>query len=250
VLVTCRSANNQWKIASGYFLAACIYDPTFNANKNYLATLTRKTIAKGLAINEMLAELQKHFDFLDAHVQLFLFDNEHGRKAIFIGDRRRSHQSAIGVYYDKMNRQVYAVDHLSKMFGNGHSSEFCPMTGEIFNVYTPEHHICEARCVGCGRHGYNYPCEKNLPKMTCDKCQQSFYNESCYNFHKEDRYGRVGTRPANLNCRTRCERYRKCLDCEKTYFVPRNIHRCSIQQRGGNNSPIRVKIEVEDNEYE
>ena len=145
VLVTCRSANNQWKIASGYFLAACIYDPTFNANKNYLATLTRKTIAKGLAINEMLAELQKHFDFLDAHVQLFLFDNEHGRKATFIGDRRKSHQSAIGVYYDKMNRQVYAVEHLSKMFGTGHNSEFCPISGEVFNVYTPEHHRCEAR---------------------------------------------------------------------------------------------------------
>ena len=249
--MTCRSENLQWKIANGYFLAACVFDPSIIAYKKSLAMLAKKTIIKGLEINEMVAELQDHFDALDARVQLFLFDSEHGCKAIFIGERIKNHQCAIGVYYDKMRNVVYAVDRVSKMFGNGHNTEFCPISGKVYSVYIHRvHNICEMRCVGCGRHGYNYPCEKNLPKMTCDKCQQSFYNEACYNFHKEDRYGRVGTRPANLNCRTRCERYRKCLDCEKTYFVPRNIHRCSIQQRGGNNSPIRVKIEVEDNEYE
>lgn len=82
-------------------------------------------------------------------------------------------------------------------------------------------HKCPTKCLACFKSDSKCK-DSGLPSIVCDKCNRTFFGQSCFNEHKRDR-GNGDKRDVV------CELVQKCVSCKRTVHDLKK-HICGYSQ--------------------
>ena len=117
-------------------------------------------------------------------------------------------EKTIYLYY-----QANHFDVITKLPGFLNTHYFCHQCHKGYDHTTD--HLCDGMCQSC--RGFGCTLENN--GMTCQECHRFFWNQTCYDRHKQE--------PINGGGRTVCQAVRKCPKCKKSMDVRKlNKHPC------------------------
>ena len=109
-------------------------------------------------------------------------------------------EKSIYLYY-----QANHFDVITTLPGFLNTSYFCHVCHKGYDHTTD--HLCDGMCKSC--RGVGCTLENN--GMVCQECDRFFFNQACYDRHKQE--------PVNGGGRTMCETVRKCPTCKKSMDV-------------------------------
>ena len=117
-------------------------------------------------------------------------------------------EKSIYLYY-----QANHFDVITKLPGFLNTNYFCHACHKGYDHTTD--HLCDGMCKSC--RGVGCTIENN--GIICKECDRFFYNQACYDRHKQE--------PVNGGGRTMCETVRKCPTCKKSIHITRlKNHMC------------------------
>ena len=117
-------------------------------------------------------------------------------------------EKSIYLYY-----QANHFDVITKLPGFLNTAYFCHQCHKGYDHTTD--HLCDGMCKSC--RGFGCTLENN--GMTCQECHRFFWNQTCYDRHKQE--------PINGGGRTVCQAVRKCPKCKQSMDVRKlNKHPC------------------------
>ena len=117
-------------------------------------------------------------------------------------------EKSIYLYY-----QANHFDVITSLPGFLDTHYFCHQCHKGYDHTTD--HLCDGMCWSC--RGFGCTIEDN--GMTCQECHRFFWNQTCYDRHKQE--------PINGGGRTVCQAVRKCPKCKKSMDVRKlNNHPC------------------------
>ena len=109
-------------------------------------------------------------------------------------------EKSIYLYY-----QANHFDVITTLPGFLNTSYFCHQCHKGYDHTTD--HLCDGMCRAC--RGVGCIIENN--GITCKECDRFFFNQTCYDRHKQE--------PVNGGGRTMCETVRKCPTCKKSIHI-------------------------------
>ena len=109
-------------------------------------------------------------------------------------------EKSIYLYYHTNHFDV-----ITKLPGFLNTNYFCHVCHKGYCVTTD--HLCDGMCKSC--RGFGCTIEDN--GMTCQDCDRFFFNQVCYDRHKQE--------PVNGGGRTVCQTVRKCPKCRNSMDV-------------------------------
>ena len=109
-------------------------------------------------------------------------------------------EKSIYLYY-----QANHFDVITTLPGFLNTSYFCHVCHKGYDHTTD--HLCDGMCKSCRGVG----CTNENNGMVCQECDRFFFNQTCYDRHKQE--------PINGGGRTMCETVRKCPECKKSMDV-------------------------------
>ena len=117
-------------------------------------------------------------------------------------------EKTIYLYY-----QANHFDVITTLPGFLNTNYFCHQYHKGYDHTTD--HLCDGMCKSC--RGVGCTLENN--GMVCQECDRFFFNQACYDRHKQE--------PINGGGRTMCETVRKCPNCKKSMDVTKlKNHAC------------------------
>ena len=117
-------------------------------------------------------------------------------------------EKSIYLYY-----QANHFDVITTLPGFLNTNYFCHQCHKGYDHTTD--HLCDGMCKSC--RGVGCTIENN--GIICKECDRFFYNQACYDRHKQE--------PVNGGGRTMCETVRKCPECKKSMDVRKlSNHMC------------------------
>ena len=117
-------------------------------------------------------------------------------------------EKTIYLYY-----QANHFDVITTLPGFLNTNYFCHQCHKGYDHTTD--HLCDGMCKSC--RGVGCTLENN--GMVCQECDRFFFNQACYDRHKQE--------PINGGGRTMCETVRKCPNCKKSMDVTKlKNHAC------------------------
>ena len=117
-------------------------------------------------------------------------------------------EKSIYLYY-----QANHFDVITKLPGFLNTNYFCHQCHKGYDHTTD--HLCDGMCKSC--RGVGCTLENN--GITCQECDRFFWNQACYDRHKQE--------PIDGGGRTVCEAVRKCPKCKHSMDVRRlKNHQC------------------------
>ena len=117
-------------------------------------------------------------------------------------------EKSIYLYY-----QTNHFDVITTLPGFLNTSYFCHQCHKGYDHTTD--HLCDGMCKSC--RGVGCTIENN--GIICKECDRFFYNQVCYDRHKQE--------PVNGGGRTMCQTVRKCPTCKKSIHITKlKNHMC------------------------
>ena len=117
-------------------------------------------------------------------------------------------EKSIYLYY-----QANHFDVITTLPGFLITNYFCHQCHKGYDHTTD--HLCDGMCKSC--RGVGCTIENN--GITCKECDRFFFNQACYDRHKQE--------PINGGGRTMCETVRKCPTCKKSIHITKlKNHMC------------------------
>ena len=117
-------------------------------------------------------------------------------------------EKSIYLYY-----QANHFDVITTLPGFLNTNYFCHQCHKGYDHTTD--HLCDGMCKSCRGDG----CTIENNGITCKECDRFFYNQACYDRHKQE--------PVNGGGRTMCETVRKCPTCKKSIHITKlKNHQC------------------------
>ena len=117
-------------------------------------------------------------------------------------------EKSIYLYY-----QANHSDVITTLPGFLNTSYFCHQCHKGYDHTTD--HLCDGMCKSC--RGVGCTIENN--GIICKECDRFFYNQACYDRHKQE--------PVNGGGRTMCQTVRKCPTCKKSIHITKlKNHMC------------------------
>ena len=117
-------------------------------------------------------------------------------------------EKSIYLYY-----QANHFDVITTLPGFLNTNYFCHGCHKGYDHTTD--HLCDGMCKSCRGVG----CTLENHGITCKECDRFFFNQECYDRHKQE--------PINGGGRTMCETVRKCPECKKSMDVTKlKNHQC------------------------
>ena len=117
-------------------------------------------------------------------------------------------EKSIYLYY-----QANHFDVITTLPGFLNTSYFCHQCHKGYDHTTD--HLCDGMCKSC--RGVGCTIENN--GIICKECDRFFYNQACYDRHKQE--------PVNGGGRTMCQTVRKCPTCKKSIHITKlKNHMC------------------------
>ncbi len=162
-----------------------------------------------IAMNvDIIAEIQGYL--IPKNIQIIVIDSRDHRNRRFIGPMLQKQLYLEYIEDNNSNTHYNFIKEMCAYLGNSYYCVPCNMG------HNNKTHICKNGCLLCNSH---IKCAQIQELIDCEVCSRSFYNNECFNKHKEN----------NL-----CLKYKKCNICDVEYVDNRkkphkcDEHKCKI----------------------